>query len=276
MSGAHDPLQSPATPPPPDDPGRSDEAARSPVRPSRPTLNPPAKPRLIPAKPPTGPLDKTTDQTESRSPATVARMSPQETLEHLRQRMTSVAEEFAQGRINRAQFHAIYNRYGEQRLIIEALLSRNPQSDAWKTVARPGHTSFLRQHFAARLLFYALFPLGQIRPIVHHGSRPPRPKDIIPILQALPDFIQQKGPLGPAKKRVRDGSWLVIVPGKYTVSLLLYSLEPSAQQIMRVEDLHADFERANARALSQADYTQERLVFPQRALFEAPAADSAP
>jgi hypothetical protein len=59
------------------------------------------------------------------------------------------------------------------------------------------------------------------------------------------------------------------VPGEHTVSVVLYSLEPSAQQIAQIKDLHDDFERANIHILARGDYAQERLVFPQRALFEA-------
>lgn len=192
---------------------------------------------------------------------------PQAALERLRRLMTLIAEEFAAGKLNRAQFHAIYNRYSEQRSIIERLLARNPESQAWQQVARPGHTSFLRQHFEARLIYYALFVLGQERGLLRYGNAT-LPPEVAPILRALPRFIAERGRLAPAHKRVKDGRWLVVVPGVHTVSLGLYSLEPSKAQIRQIADLHNDFERANIYALRRGDYALERLVFPQRALFE--------
>jgi hypothetical protein len=36
--------------------------------------------------------------------------TPQETLEHIRQKMESVARNFAEGQINRAQFNAMYGQ----------------------------------------------------------------------------------------------------------------------------------------------------------------------
>lgn len=270
MSGPFDPTQpSPLSSAdyPPDD-GADNERSRSPIRPANQTPGESSRPRLVPAKPPIDGSEGKDRAAAEQSPSRVASLSSQETIAHLRERMIQAAEEFAAGKINRAQFHAIYNRYGEQRRIIEGLLARDPQSNAWKAVARPGHTSFLRQHFEARLHFYALFILGNLEPIVQHGSRPPRPSDIVPILRALPNFIQKKGPLSPAKKRVTGGSWLVIVPGARTVSIVLYSLEPSAQQLSQIEDLHNDFERANIHSLARGDYSPSRLVFPQRALFE--------
>lgn len=182
--------------------------------------------------------------------------------------MTQVAEEFAAGKLNRAQFHAIYNRYSERRRIIEQLISRDPGSQAWQQVARPGHTSFLREHFAARVLYFALYPLGRNAPIVQQGEPSPPPEALLPILRVLPDVLAEKGRLAPARRQLQDGHWLVVAPGQHTVSIFLFSLEPSAQQLAQIDDLHQDFERANAFALSRRDYTPRRLVFPQRALFE--------
>jgi len=275
VSSPFEPLQPPSSSSADNPPGNGqpagavEEPSRSPIRPTHPPAGGASRPRLVPAKPPTDAAEPEADRPADRSPSQIAGLNPQETIAHLRERMAQAAEEFAAGKINRAQFHAIYNRYGEQRRIIEGLLARDPQSNAWKAVARPGHTSFLRQHFEARLQFYALFILGRLTPIVQHGTRPPRPTDVVPILRALPGFLRKKGPLGPAKKRVTGGNWLVIVPGTHTVSIVLYSLEPSAQQLSQIEDLHSDFERANVHALAREEYTPERLVFPQRALFEA-------
>ncbi len=91
---------------------------------------------------------------------------------------------------------------------------------------------------------------------------------ITPILRALPVFLKKRGALGPARKEVSDGRWLMIAPGKYTVTVVLYSLEPSAQQVRQKADLHNDFERANIHTLERGDFARERLVFPQRALFD--------
>ena len=103
-----------------------------------------------------------------------------------------------------------------------------------------------------------------------HGRQLPAAAEILPILRALPGLIAQRGRLHPAHRRTANRKhWLVVVPGQYTVSLALYTLEPAAKQIARLADLHADFERANVHTLARGDYHQARLVFPQRALFQA-------
>jgi hypothetical protein len=79
----------------------------------------------------------------------------------------------------------MYGRYDEQRMIIERLLERNPNSNAWQQVARPGHTSFLRDHFTARCLYYIIFRLSWPRPLMMGGEQEPNLQTIEPALSAL-------------------------------------------------------------------------------------------
>src|SRR5690606_38624730 len=154
------------------------------------------------------------------------------------------------GKINRAQFNAIYGRYSEQRTIIERLIERNPQNQAWKQAAAPGHTSFLRDHFEARLQYYLVYQHNIPTPLMMGGKyqhnmdtsggvlREPRRMSIRPKIEL-------------ARKDMGDGQWLVLALGEFAVTLALYVLEPSIAQANLVRVLHADFERANQRALAK-------------------------
>jgi hypothetical protein len=202
------------------------------------------------------------------------RLQAEEALEHLRQRTAQIANEFAEGKLNRAQFTAMYASYNERRVIIERLLARDPGTLAWQPVARPGHTSFLRQHFEARALSYAIYSHGSddpSQPLTSQGPMPLSPQTVKPILTALNVMLQTHTgdrPLSALRKPVDGGRWITIVPGKYTTAIALFSLEPSAQQFTRVQDLHRDFERANHVALERDIRLPDQLVFPHRALFE--------
>lgn len=242
----------------------------SPIRPNNPTAHTGSAPRLLPTRPGSRQPPNIQVSTVNQG-ASGGSQSPSKALAYLRHRMTEVSEEFATGLLNRAQFHAIYNRYSEQRSVIEKILEHDPDSEAWQQVARPGHTSFLRQHFAARVIFFALFPLGKLTPIIRYGHQLPPPQAILPVLKALPHLLAEHGSLPPASKALKNGRWLVVVPGQITVSLASCSLEPAAQQIQKIADLHRDFEQANRYALARQDYAQTKLVFPQRALFEEDA-----
>jgi hypothetical protein len=193
---------------------------------------------------------------------------PAGVLAALLRKMEQVASQYANGVINRAQFNAIYGHYKEQRAIIERLLERDPDGSAWQQAAAPGHTGFLRDHFEARPLYYAVYTLlSPPRPLMMGGRHDPDFSALEPVLHAL--FSATARPAaGVARKQLGDNRWLVLALGGQAVTLVVFALEPAAAQIMRVRDLHAEFERANHAALARGTRSLERLVFPQRALVE--------
>lgn len=238
----------------PEDP----EPPRQPVKPTMPRR--PSRP-AVPAK-----ADPTPTEEIDRA-ATVEEQATQ-ALERLRQKMAVVAEEYAQGKINRAQFHAIYQRYQEQRQITEMLLKRDPKSGAWQSVMRPGHTGFLRDYYEAKVESYAIYHLALQKPIIVTGSVQLPLQQVLPLLTKLRSIIRERGQAGLARRKLQDERWVVFVPGASTVSVVVFSLEPSSVQLQRIDDMQRDFERANAQALLEGQIRPRELVYPHRALFE--------
>lgn len=230
---------------------------QAPIRPSTTQDNRPASPPPPPTERRAAPLSPREQMQRA-----------EEALIQLRQKMAQVAAEFAMGRLNRAQFDAIYGRYSEQRDITERLLSRNPDSHAWESVVQPGHTSFLKQHFEARVLSYAIYDQEQFELVSITGTLQLERSQLEAVLHRLKAIMRERGNPGPAQKKFNDGRCVLFVPGETTVAVAIFSLEPAAVQIQRVRDIHRDFERANQHALLTRDYQSERLVFPHRALFE--------
>ncbi len=262
-------VTAPAQPPEPDDDppvehtsGASIDVPLSPIRPTVPENN-----HFRPLDPMTpSPPDRTPPERQLTPREKMQRA--EEALINLRHKTALVAAEFAEGKLNQAQFDAIYSRYSEQRAIIERLLTRDPQSQAWQSVARPGHTQFLKQHYAARALSYAIYDQDTFDQIAVTGVLQIRPEHIIAVLERLRSVIARRGNPGPAQKKLPDNKCILIVPGELTTAVVVFSLEPATRQIERIRDMHTDFERANRRALSRRDYDTSRMVFPHRALFE--------
>ncbi len=240
--------------PPSEDPG----SLRSPIRPTRPEDFPIKTPL-----PGSIPLPGTSEE-PILAPLP---QNPSEALEALRQKMETVASDFSQGKINRAQFNAVYGRYSEQRNIIEKLMQRDPDNQAWKAVAAPGHTRFLIDHFEAHALYYLVFLHNRPKPLIWGGKQPPDGPTVISILKTLWG-MSNRPKAGAARKEVSGGRWLLIVVGESALTIVLFSLEPASLQISRVRDMHSDFERANRLLLERGMTSPERLVFPQRALVE--------
>ncbi len=251
--------------PPPEQPKpNEDSTLRSPIRP-RPALESDEVPR---AKPPSrANLLARAMQSNSVTPPEKAPDDPQAALEALRRKMETVANEFSLGKLNRAQFNAIYGRYSEQRAIIQRLIERDPENPAWKQAAAPGHTSFLRQHFEARLMFYLVYQHNIPMPLMMGGKQQPNMDQISMVLKSLWG-MSNRPKSGLARKEMQDGQWLVLALGEYALTLAMFQLEPSAAQAGLVRDLHNDFERANRKSLSVGTRSLDRFVFPQRALAE--------
>jgi hypothetical protein len=244
-----DPLDN--TPSDENQPAAQDAPIRSPIRPT-----PPKEETVKPAQPPaTAPLPGALPD------------DPTAALDTLRRKMEIVANEFSQGKINRAQFNAIYGRYSEQRTIIERLIERNPQNQAWKQAAAPGHTSFLRDHFEARLIYYLVYQHDTPAPLTMGGTQQPDMTIISQVLKMLWG-MKNRPRVGLARKDMSGGRWMILATGEHAVTLTLFLLEPSVAQANLVRDLHADFERANRRALERGTRSLDRFVFPQRALTE--------
>jgi hypothetical protein len=243
----------------------------SPVRPTPPETTVAPPPQIVPQ--PRATMSMTVPE---QITSVEERLQAEEALEQLRRKTAQIAAEFAEGKLNRAQFAAMYTHFNERRVIIERLLARDPGTQAWQQVARPGHTSFLRQHFEARVLSYAIYDHASDdidSPIVNHGTVDLPDVVIKPILTALSVVLRNhtnSKPLNPVRKQAENGRWVTVVPGKYTTAVTLFSLEPSAQQLTLVQDLHRDFERANQGALARGVRQPDQLVFPHRSLFEKP------
>ncbi len=194
------------------------------------------------------------------------RAEAQATLEDIRRKMNNTAREFAEGRLSRAQFNAIYAHYSEKRTIVERLLQRNPESDAWRAAAASGKTSFLRSHFEARPIYFLIFRHGERQPLLTGGKQPPNSAEsIYSMLKVLWSMETRRS--GVARKAMKNGLWMVLALGDNAFTLVLFMLQPSLTQINRVRDLHNHFERANRLALER-DLPPERMVFTQRSLLE--------
>lgn len=189
--------------------------------------------------------------------------SPEQSLEHIRGKMESLAADYNVGKINRDQFDAIYAHYTDQMAVLERMIETNLKTDAWKRVAAPGVTSYLHQYHAARPLLITTLRFGAKEPIFLHGKvSPDTARDMAGVLSAI---TSGKATPGLVRRQLRGG-WLVVFVGAKAATLVVYSAEATKEQAERVADAHRLFERANAIALEQEDSPAHRYVFPQRSL----------
>lgn len=190
----------------------------------------------------------------------------EDAIRRLREKMAAIAIEFAEGRINQAQFEAIYDHFQEKRAITESLLARDPDSAAWQQVLSEGGTAFLRQKFEAALEGYVLYLNKTAKPILRHGEIKIESQALMDTLKRL--RATQQAPGIPQFTPVAEDRWLVYVPGRQTTAIAVYENEPPAHQIDLIGDLHRDFETVNRGKLAAEPVSLQDLVYPQRSLFE--------
>jgi hypothetical protein len=199
-------------------------------------------------------------------PPTEQNRNPQAALEAIRQRLQGITQEYSSGKLNAVQFNAIYRHYMEKRMIIEKLIERNPNSDAWKAAASPGHTMYLKDRYEARPIYYVIFRKGEKKPLLFDGKVPKKAAEqihkLLEVFWKMEEWRQ-----GLARKSVGDGMWLMLMVGENAMTIAVYFLQPSSLQVNQLKDLHSDFERANTKALERG-FSPDRLVFPQRALMD--------
>lgn len=241
---------------PPDGPPGS---MRSPIRPS---VQPPTN-----AAPPRLPTPPAQQSPRVELPNTPPPIDAASALQDLRKRMEQIADAFAGGDINKKQFQTMYEKYSESRSIIEKLVARNPETEAWRNVPTSGYTKILMPQFEARPLYYLVFCVQRREPLMSGGSAPPEENTITPLARQVL-AMTNRPPSGLGRKPLAMDKWMILATGAYAATGVIFSYEPSVSQARLVRDLHADFERANQAALARGWISPERMVFPQRALID--------
>jgi len=192
--------------------------------------------------------------------------TPQLALDQIREHLERVALDYAEGKLNSAQFNAMYSHYIEKRDLIERLVERNPESDVWRNVATSGKTTMLRQRFESRPIYYCTFARQNKSPLISAGKLSQRAaKQIHQILQVL--WRMRTWRTGVARKSMGDGLWMLLNIGEKSLTIAIFLMQPSDLQVNLVRDLHHDFEAANHISLDRGE-PADRMVFPQRALIK--------
>ena len=193
------------------------------------------------------------------------KQNPQEALEQIRKRLKAATQEYSSGRLSAIQFNAVYRHYTEKRQITEMLIARDADTEAWQSAAAEGTTSYLKDRFEARPLYYLVIRKGDTKPLLTDGKVPQKAAEqIYKLLQVFWEIPECK--IGLARKSIGDGMWVMIMVGELSLTITIYFLQPSTIQVNQLRDLQSDFERANHQALER-DLPASRMVFPQRALF---------
>lgn len=201
-------------------------------------------------------------------PATRPPATPTEAMQRLDERMERAGREFSGGTITRSQYQAIQSYYAERKALIQRLVERSPDTNAWQraAVASEGYGHLLLQQDEATVDGLALFDNWSGSEIQALGFFDV-PQDVLTLM------LSAMGPAGsqpagvPHARQLDDGRWITTVRGTFTTAVAVFSARPSAVQLGWQGKLHQDFEHDNQPALEAGYLDPRALTYPQQALF---------
>jgi hypothetical protein len=178
-----------------------------------------------------------------------------------------LVDDFAQGRINRRQFDELYAHYQMQRELIEVALESPIEVSDWKDLETLEATSNIRLRYAAQSLGGAVYLRGSESPLHTEGDFPADNKQVNSLISSFHAASAELFRTG-IRSEIEGGRWLCLVPGRFSMLVVLFSQEPPLAQIALLEDLHRDFEQANSSALASGVADSGILVYPYAAVLE--------
>ncbi len=187
----------------------------------------------------------------------------------IREKVARIAQEFAEGKINRAQFQELFAHYQREQRTIETWLSVDPDSDAWKDALAEGKSLIIRNKYKAQVKGLAIYLNRTGMPLAHIGSFNLDPDLVIPMLSSLRSATEEMFGSAIRASHIEGGGWLGFIGGRHTTLLALYSAEPAKQQLMRLEELHRVFEKANQRHFEGSTIDPRELVYTQQVVLRS-------
>jgi hypothetical protein len=282
------PKEQPATPPPPPATAPNAGAVPNPVTPpaNSPTPLPPVAPAVKPTQsktepsvipPVSKPVHSVSEKRAGRHGTEPLVLSPQfltdasqpqarqqaeQYLQRLQQKVNQLAEDFAEGAINREQFQRLYEHYQRERRGVENLLAMETSDDALRAAIGEGQSIVIRKQHVARAQGYAIYENDSGMPVTTLGKFELDPALVVPMLSSFRAAAQEIFGGGIRSTAIEGGRWLCFVPGELTTLLALFTTEPAQKQMAYIEDLHRLFEKANRHKLTQVPIDASRLLFP--------------
>jgi hypothetical protein len=183
-------------------------------------------------------------------------------LDKVQDKINRLAEEFAGGTINRAQFNELYDHYRREQLTVKQWIDLYPESDGWKEATTEGKSVIIRAEHKAKVIGYAVYENVSGMPLNTIGQFEVEAELAIPMLSSYRAATKEIFGAGMRSSEIEGGRWLCYMPGEFTTLMALFSTEPASTQLDAMENLHRLFERANRTLLTQTMVDPNELVFP--------------
>src|SRR3990172_2415410 len=178
----------------------------------------------------------------------------------LDQKTARLEQDFQHGRINASQYRAIHRHYVEQQEVALRLHKSHPESDRWKVILEEGKTSFLLQLNEASCLGVGLYDINTKSRLHLQGEMPASAEEAMSLLGTFGSGGGEAAPGRMLATQLEDGTTLLLIPGRHTAALVVFSQDPPGWQVRALREVHQNFEAANRLTLERGHL--QFLIYP--------------
>lgn len=161
-------------------------------------------------------------------------------------KIVTLLEEFASGKINREQFHAVYAHHTSQLQIADQALQA---ADAASFQPTSGQTIAIRQAHMGKATGLMIYHNKSGMFVDTLGNFDTSPARLAPILNDFSQMMEEERLIDRRIEHFGEREWLLFAAGTYTTVITLFHNEPSPEQSREIERLHHDFEVADRKSV---------------------------
>ena len=191
-----------------------------------------------------------------------------------RKKMKQLVDDFANGKLNREQFHTLYDRYQQQINGVKLILAENDPT-MWVAALDNNETINLRKKLLAKATGMVIYTKSGTR-LDQLGKFNLDGESLAKLMQKFSDKLDKEKPKSeeeldnlPTKKRYsqmvvesQPHGWMFLARGRLTTIITAFSREPTQDQRDTMVRLLRDFETANFGHLARPNVTVDELAMP--------------
>jgi hypothetical protein len=218
----------------------------------------------------------TPEQEAARAQAERAIQQGRMFISQTRNKMKQLVDDFAEGKLNREQFHILYERYQSQINSVKLMLDENDPT-TWSQALDGDETIALRKKLLGKATGMAIYinkggtllnTLGNFNP---DGSSIAKlfkkfdeqiAKDKAAIGQNDPDIVPTIQRYHQMLMELPSHGWMFVARARLTTIVTIFTREPTQDQCETMLRLLRDFETANASHLQKENVTATDLAMP--------------
>lgn len=179
----------------------------------------------------------------------------------VQEKIQQLLADFSTGKLNKDQFHAVYEHYNQQLALAIQAMQTGDQAAIASAQGGPA-TIAIKEEYMGKAIGLTIYNNRNGTLVETLGEFDIPIAKIAPILNDFSLLMQSRKKVNRRVERMAEKRWLLFAAGSYTTVVTLFHNEPSQLQSQEIERLHHDFEEANRVFFESSDFNPTHLAYP--------------